>query len=965
MKLQKLTIHNIASIEDAVIDFEAKPLADSEVFLITGKTGAGKSTILDAICLALYADTPRLDATKMQGDTPDGEKPVKIDDPRQLMRRNTGEAFVTLTFIGSNGKSYEATWSVARSRNKAIGNLKSKEWQLRNLDTNSCLTREREIRDEIYAAIGLDFKQFCRTTLLAQGEFTRFLNSKDDEKAEILEKITGVSIYTQIGAKVYEVTNQKRRLWEDAKQLVSNTQTLSEEEIAKKKEEIVAYETQYQEFKKLYEADKKKCDWLKTDAELAEKVKKATEESEKAATVTHSDDFKKEEGLVSRWQATIDVRNWLTTRNNARKNQEVRKNEYAQQQETIDAENKKLTETLNPAFDKSFKEAETAKVLFERQQVALKSQEETLAALNLSALRKQYEESKDLLLNIKTANELLTTLAEAKEKVENARQALANSLASIEENKNKLEQYPAKIHDAEVKMNTCKELLDKQKDTIDKFAKAMRQKLHVGDKCPVCGQEIISELPHEEELSELVACLTASFKEAEKEYNAIIAEKNKLDAEVKTATQAWQWDKDNFDNDKTIENVEKKLAAACKACGIETIDDDVLLVLKGLKNKTELAQNKLDDKIKGGEQKEKEVNELRKTLDSLRSDWDSKKGIVDTNRQTIEACKHKIAVAKELAEVKQKDIQQFAGTIEENQKLLDDFYVGHEGITEDVLTVLNAYTAQDISNKNEALEKARRNELTQKTLLQAVIKQQEEYQRIMPEYAEGDTVEVLEARVQENERQMTEANVRKGALSQELKLDEENKNRLAALMADEKNKESDYKKWFRLNALIGDSTGSKFRKIAQSYVLTSLIHSANSYMKTLTDRYMLKVSPGTFIIMLEDAYQGYVSRAASTISGGESFLVSLSLALALSDIGQQLAVDTLFIDEGFGTLSGEPLQNAVDTLRSLHSKSGRHVGIISHVEELQDRIPVQIQVIQEGNNSSSKVKIIPDISRIS
>ena len=101
-----------------------------------------------------------------------------------------------------------------------------------------------------------------------------------------------------------------------------------------------------------------------------------------------------------------------------------------------------------------------------------------------------------------------------------------------------------------------------------------------------------------------------------------------------------------------------------------------------------------------------------------------------------------------------------------------------------------------------------------------------------------------------------------------------------------------------------------------------------------------------------------VSRAASTISGGESFLVSLSLALALSDIGQQLAVDTLFIDEGFGTLSGEPLQNAINTLRSLHTKSGRHVGIISHVEELQERIPVQIQVIQEGNNSSSKVRVV-------
>ena len=100
MKFQKLTIHNIASIEDAVIDFEAEPLAGSEVFLITGKTGAGKSTILDAICLALFDATPRLDSTRMQGETKDGDNEIKIKDTRQLMRRNTGEASITLTFTG-------------------------------------------------------------------------------------------------------------------------------------------------------------------------------------------------------------------------------------------------------------------------------------------------------------------------------------------------------------------------------------------------------------------------------------------------------------------------------------------------------------------------------------------------------------------------------------------------------------------------------------------------------------------------------------------------------------------------------------------------------------------------------------------------------------------------------------------------------------------------------------------------
>jgi exonuclease SbcC len=116
--------------------------------------------------------------------------------------------------------------------------------------------------------------------------------------------------------------------------------------------------------------------------------------------------------------------------------------------------------------------------------------------------------------------------------------------------------------------------------------------------------------------------------------------------------------------------------------------------------------------------------------------------------------------------------------------------------------------------------------------------------------------------------------------------------------------------------------------------------------------------PGTLYISLLDAYQGFARRSTDSLSGGESFLVSLALALALADIGKGLQVDTLFIDEGFGTLSGQPLTNAIRMLRTLHSQSGRHVGVISHVEEVKAHIPVQIQVNQEGNSSSSTVTVI-------
>ena len=172
--------------------------------------------------------------------------------------------------------------------------------------------------------------------------------------------------------------------------------------------------------------------------------------------------------------------------------------------------------------------------------------------------------------------------------------------------------------------------------------------------------------------------------------------------------------------------------------------------------------------------------------------------------------------------------------------------------------------------------------------------------------------------------------------------------------------------WSRLAALFGSADGKRFRTLAQSYTFGYLVEQANCHLRQLTPRYRLRNLPGTLTLEIIDRDMFDEHRYVSSLSGGETFVVSLALALGLASLSSaSLAIGSLFIDEGFGTLSGEPLQKAVETLRSLHSKSGRHVGIISHVEELQERIPVQIQVNQEGNNSSSKIKIIPGNSTFS
>lgn len=957
MKLQKLVIHNIASIEDATIDFEAQPLADSEVFLITGKTGSGKSTILDAICLALFADTPRLDGTKMQGETKDGEANVTIKDPRQLMRRNTGEAFVSLTFTGSNGVHYEAKWSVARARRMPNGNIQSKSWQLTNLDTGFTINRDKEINAEIQQAIGLDFSQFCRTTLLAQGEFTRFLNSRDEEKAAILEKITGVDIYSKIGKKVFELTARKEKDWGNAQQKVEGTRTLSEEEIDARKEELAAHETQLNQVRKTVEEDKTKLQWIRAEADLAKAAAAATEVYRQAQAVVESEGFRKNETLVAQWNATIEARSWLVAMKGAEKTLSEGKQKLEECERAIGNENQRLKETLLPESEKAQNEVNKAQTDYDKQAAELKTQETALAELRLPELRKERDDAKELQRNIAITYERIESHNKEKERWSKTKKQIEDTAAEIERKQKESAGMEPLIHDAKLVMDDRKALLDKQSDTIDKFAQTLRQKLHIGDICPVCRQEIRSELPHEEELAQLVGGLEKAYKEAESAHQDLVNRKNKLDAEIKAAQKSYQTTKEAFDKDDAVKVAVQKVFDACKACGI-VVDKDTPERLATMKTDTAAKLQGFEDKIDEGAKKEELIKTEREALEKSGKYLEHLKNVAQKAQQDISDCKSRMVIAEGKRQSIIEQQKQAEETRNDNRQQLEAFLTARPDLGLECLMALNGYTLQSISGIQKALEADKNNVLTRKTLKEEADKKLEQHRQVKPELKEGDAQEVLEDRIKNNEKVMTDLSEKKGAINQELKMDEENRKQLGLLMETADHKKAEYEKWSRLNELIGDATGNKFRKIAQSCVFNSLIHSANHYMKTLTDRYTLKVAPGTFVISLEDAYQGYVSRAASTISGGESFLVSLSLALALSDIGQQLAVDTLFIDEGFGTLSGEPLQNAINTLRALHTKSGRHVGIISHVEELQGKIPVQIQVLQQGNLSSSQVKVI-------
>ncbi len=194
-----------------------------------------------------------------------------------------------------------------------------------------------------------------------------------------------------------------------------------------------------------------------------------------------------------------------------------------------------------------------------------------------------------------------------------------------------------------------------------------------------------------------------------------------------------------------------------------------------------------------------------------------------------------------------------------------------------------------------------------------------------------------------------------GSMEKELEINAVNRAKQQDKIKELEKKKEAFKVWVKLNDMIGSATGDKFAKFAQGITLDQLIYLANKHLEILSPRYELQRAGDAnkqLEIEIVDGFQGDAVRPVSTLSGGESFIVSLSLALGLSSLAsQKISIDSLFLDEGFGTLDSESLELALNALNQLQD-SGKMVGVISHVEALKERIPLQIKVVPRGDGTS-------------
>ena len=511
--------------------------------------------------------------------------------------------------------------------------------------------------------------------------------------------------------------------------------------------------------------------------------------------------------------------------------------------------------------------------------------------------------------------QLTETQTKAKTEIERLEKEVANCLKQLTEQ--------------ETALKVTQRLYENARMAVGKDVKALRRQLQEGEACPVCGS---TAHPYHQE-QEVVDTL---FRSIEQEYN--VASTNYQ--QMNNRSIALQRD---LAHQKTVDGqIAEQLAALYKA-GIEAGNEEQIqhrlaeLAIRILEYRNLYAEWQRSDE---------EIKKMRAHCEALRENV----SLCRLAMQKVSSAKEQLVILQNAAsaELKRFEVIEKALNVlrQERSQLL-------KGKSADEAEAAVAKREKEL---NLALEKARKeveavhNRLSglqgeMKQIALAIGELQEQYKKIeSPELLP----EIIKKQQEEN------LNIERALSTMEARLLQQAKNKLTVeqIAKELAEKQTVAERWAKLNKLIGSADGAKFKVIAQSYTLNLLLLHANQHLSYLSKRYKLQQVPDTLALQVIDCDMCDEIRTVYSLSGGESFLISLALALGLSSLSSNnLKVESLFIDEGFGSLDAESLRTAMEALEQLQMQ-GRKIGVISHVQEMSERISVQVQVHKKVNGKS-------------
>lgn len=364
-------------------------------------------------------------------------------------------------------------------------------------------------------------------------------------------------------------------------------------------------------------------------------------------------------------------------------------------------------------------------------------------------------------------------------------------------------------------------------------------------------------------------------------------------------------------------------------------------------------------------QQQEQLKAQRQALFSTQTTEDARNEL-DKQSQLLQKQIEQYSEEKNRLEIR---LNQLIGQYQENEKSLSRLHVRTQEIIEQYQHALenspftneNTFLVSLLSveerNRLQEQQKQRLDKLLQeKTRLDTQEKAYQQHLSQQPMLSTEHHIEQITTHLSSLETQLTQLQETKFRIQEQLRIDEEKRKEQQTLLDKISKQQSQFDDWSYLNELVGSSRGDKFTRFAQGLTLDHLIYLANRRLEKLHGRYFLqRKTPASLELQIADTWQADALRDTRTLSGGESFLVSLSLALALSDlVSNKTQIESLFLDEGFGTLDPDTLDIALDALDSLNA-SGKIIGVISHVEAMKERIPVQIKVKKAGGLGISQL----------
>ena len=953
MRIHTIRLANLNALTGTwEIDLD-HPAYNDNIYALTGPTGAGKTTILDAISLALYGRTPRLARIGKTGN--------------EIMSRHSGTCHAEITFSTRTGR-YRSHWSQHRARRKAGGELQNPKHELADAESGELLaTGLKDVAAAIERLTGMDYQRFTRAMLLAQGDFAAFLRAAPDERAPLLEQITGTEIYSRISIAVHErlrdALEQQRQLATETAGITpldAATHTALTQESAALQKQLAALATRQQQ---TAAALARAQNIAELTAELARLDEQHT--AHQAALARFAPERERLAAAQSAALLDADYARLDTLRRAQQQNSRA----LAALDEQAPAL-ARTHETANQALT-----AASARVHSEKQRLAATQPRWQQTRAYDHTLRHQREQLATLEQSAAAHTAAQTALAAAEKHAAAARENSARADVARKKTETALAAHLQgrllREYRAE-KDNILRELAYHQRIAD---LEQQRAHLHDGEPCPLCGA---TEHPYASELPAQPDDLTARLETLD----TYIKRAETLGEQHENAQRALASAREKQ------QQTENTLALAAEKARNSAVHAEQHAALQQTHAQTLAArQALLANRDPDAEETAQQhaIAEAEAAMEKARDTCQTAQSAAAANQQQRAQLHARLTAQQQELQTAE---QQFAAALGMCSEIaapapagrsplggrdgvgVDDvpcapkistFSISdhpHSNTSSRAATTFPDETAWQAARLPAAAREALARQaaaLDQQTLTLHT-RQQDRAARLATltaQSADDPDTATLQARQEADEHTRQQHQQTLAANQHRLAEHERASERLAAQQQAIAKQAAETRRWQNLHELIGAADGKKYRNYAQSLTFASVIAQANRQLVQLSDRYLLTADPARPLeLNIIDNYQGGETRSAKNLSGGESFIVSLALALGLAQMsGENMQIDTLFLDEGFGTLDEETLDSALETLSQLRTH-GKHIGIISHVAALTERIATRIQITpQNGGNS--------------